>query len=160
MNAFEYSPRRVSFLGTQKVGDHMLKIYSLVAPDYGTPPMPSPEKIESLLAPGLPDPKLDTDHKVGFGILHWAGDGLYTLTNSWYDANMLRMKAFLVDQFDSDTPRMDSLDHLNVITCVWELEIFKYERDLWVRSVLEQKPDTLTDEVLADYLALGFEGYV
>lgn len=160
MNSFEYAPRRVTFLGTQKVKNHTLKIYSLVAPDYGTPPLPSAEKIEDMLAAGLPDPKLDEDHKVGFGILHWAGDGLYTLTNTWYDANMLRMKAFLVDEFESQSPKMESLDHLNVITCVWELEIFKYERDLWVQSVLAQKPTELTPGVLNDYLSLGYQGYV
>lgn len=160
MNSFEYAPRRVSFLGTFPVKDHTLKVYSLVAPDYGTPPVPDADKITQLLGAGLPDPELEEDHKVGFGILHWAGDGLYTLTNTWYDANMLRMKAFLIDKFNSDTPKMESLDHLNVITCVWELEIFKYERDLWVHSVLEQKPAVLNDTVLKDYLSLGFEGYV
>ncbi|WP_136444101.1 hypothetical protein [Pacificoceanicola onchidii] len=160
MNSFEYAPRKVSFLGTHEIGDHRLKVYSLIAPSYGNPPVPSTEKIKELLGKGLPDPELEEDHKIGFGILHWAGDGLYTLTNTWYDANMLRLRAFLIDEFDSAEPKMESLDHLNVITCVWELEIYKYERDLWVRSVLEQKPAELTDAVLADYLSLGFEGYV
>lgn len=160
MNSFEYAPRRVSYLGTYKIKDHTLKVYSLVAPDHKAPAVPDAAQLERLLAPGLPDPRFETDHKVGFGILHWAGDGLYTLTNTWYDANMLRMKAFLVDELDSDTPKMESLDHLNVITCVWELEIFKFERDQWVHSVLAQKPESLTPEVLSDYLSIGMEGYV
>lgn len=160
MNLFEYAPRLVLFLGTYTVKDHTLKVYLLVASKYEIPPVPDAYKISQLLAPGLPDPKLETDHKVGFGILHWAGDGLYTLTNTWYDANMLRMKAFSVDNFSGDNPTMESLDYLNVITCVWELEIFKYERDLWVHSVLAQKPEKLTKEVLHDYLKFGFEGYV
>ena len=160
MNAFEYAPRRVAFHGTHQIGDHSLKVYSLVAPGHGTPALPPAERLQGLLATGLPDPELEADHKVGFGILHWAGDGLYTLTNTWYDANMLRMRAFLVDGFDGDTPDMQPLAHLNVITCVWELEIYKYERDLWVHSVLARKPDALTPEVLSDYLSLGFQGYV
>jgi hypothetical protein len=160
VNPFEYAPRRVSFLGTHAVGDHKLKVYSLIAPSFGSPPAPSAEKIAELLVHGLPDPELEADHKVGFGILHWAGDGLYTLTNTWYDANMMRLKAFLIDDFSSPQPKMESLDHLNIITCVWELEIYKYERDLWVRAVLERKPAELSDDVLHDYLTTGFEGYV
>lgn len=160
MNPLEYTPRRVDFLGALTIQDTKLKIYSLISPKYGAAPVPGMEKIAQLLAPGLPDPKLEADHKVGFGILHWANDGLYTLTNTWFDANMLRMKAFKIDSFASDTPDMMSLDHLNVITCVWELEIYKYERDLWVRQVLAQNPASLTDEIVEEYLSLGFNGYV
>tara|TARA_B100000700_G_C15062076_1_gene866554 strand:- start:4812 stop:5294 length:483 start_codon:yes stop_codon:yes gene_type:complete len=160
MNPLKYSPRRVEYLGLSDVGNHQLKVYSLKSPNYEKFALPTKQKIASLLLPGLPDPVLDTDHKVGFGILHWANDGLYTLTNTWYDANMLRMKAFKIDSFDSDKPCMHSLDHLNVIACVWELDIYKYERDLWVRTVLAREPTELTLEVLHDYFATGYQGFV
>ncbi len=159
MDLFEYAPRRASFLGAYPIKDHTLKVYSLVAQETARP-APTADKISQLLAPGLPDPESKADHKVGFGILHWGNDGLYALTNTWYDANMLRMKGFMVDEFSSDNPKMKPLADLNIIACVWELEIYKYERDLWINSVLAQKPAKLTKEVLRDYLNLGFEGYV
>ncbi len=160
MNPLVYKSRVVNFHGTVDVEGYKLKIYSLVSKQFDNSSFPSKEKIKQLLAPGLPNPELDTDHKVGFGILHWANDGLYTLTNTWYDANMLRMKAFKVNDFRLEGPEMISLDHLNVITCVWELEISKYERDAWVRSVLEKEPKVLTDEIINDYTKYGYQGYV
>ena len=160
MNPLKYAPRRVEYLGVSDIADHKLKLYSLTSLDYGRPAIPGPEKMQALIAPGLPDPELDTDHKVGFGILHWANDGLYTLTNTWFDANMLRMRAFKLESFDADDIEMESLDHLNVIACVWELEIYKYERDLWVRTVLAREPLDLSGSVLDDYFATGLQGFV
>ena len=160
MNPFVYEPRKVEFHGVRNIDDHRLKIYSLFASKFGLPALPDDKKLSELLTPGLPDPKMDTDHKLGFGILHWANDGLYTLTNTWFDANMLRMKAFLIDNFEADEPDMKSLDYLNVITCVWELEIYKYERDIWVKAVLSKSPESLTPEIVDEYLTHGFRGYV
>ena len=159
MNIFEYEPRRVEFHETILVGDHQLKIYTLSSSKFSEVILPPKDKLVMLLEPGLPDPKLETDHKVGFAILHWANDGLYTLINTWFDANMLRMKAFKVDDFNFPQPKITSLDYLNVIACVWELEIYKYERDMWVNTVLRNKPRYLTSEITDNYLTYGLRGY-
>ena len=160
MNPFVYEPRVVEYHGNLDIDDHRLKIYSIRSSKLADLPFPDDAQVVKLLKDGLPDPELDTDHKVGFGILHFADDGLYTLINTWYDANMLRMRAFLVDDFMDANPQFTSLAHLNVIACVWELEIYKYERDLWVRSVLEKRPDALDETVLEPYFTYGLRGLI
>lgn len=158
MNPFYYEPRMVDFHGVMNVADHRLKIYSLRAPQFANDPLPPAENIQRMLEAGLLELALEADHKVGFAILHWAGDGLYVLVNTWYDANMLRLSAFLVDDLNAAEPKLQSLAHLHVIACVWELEIYKFERDAWVEEVLLQRPTSLTDEVLAGYLEAGMRG--
>ncbi len=158
MNPFVYEPRAVEFLGVVTAADHRLKAYALRSSRFARAPLPEPRAIERMLEAGLPDPVLEADHKVGFGILHWANDGLYVLVNTWYDANMLRLRVFSVDDLASPSPTMTALDHLRVIACVWELEIYKHERDAWVREVLAGRPERLEPEVLEPYLADGFSG--
>jgi hypothetical protein len=158
MNPFVYEPRAVDFHGVMQVADHRLKIYSLRAKQFENDPLPAEDNIRRMLEAGLLELALEADHKIGFAILHWAGDGLYVLVNTWYDANMLRLSAFLVDDLNSDTPKLTSLARLHVIACVWEMEIYKFERDAWVRDVLEHRPEALTDEVLEPYLGTGFRG--
>ncbi len=108
-----------------------------------------------MLEVGLLDLGAESDHEIGFAILHWAADGDYLLINTWYDANMLRSSTFRVDDCDRDPPKLTSLAPLRVIACVWELEIHKFERDAWVREVLEKHPDSLTEAVLEPYFAVG-----
>ncbi|SCC77987.1 hypothetical protein [Saliniramus fredricksonii] len=158
MNPLYYEARTVDFHGVMEVSDHRLKIYSLRAPQFADDPLPPAQNIERMLEAGILELALEADHKVGFAILHWAGDGLYVLVNTWYDANMLRLSAFRVDDLSVPEPQLESLAHLHVIACVWELEIYKFERDAWVREVLEQCPPALTNDVLAGYFEAGMRG--
>ncbi|NIF18156.1 hypothetical protein F3J43_14220 [Pantoea sp. Cy-639] len=55
-----------------------------------------------------------------------------------------------------------SLAETGIIACVWELEIMKFERDAWVRTMLNASPKAVrpgTDDVQA-YLQSTFTGWV
>ena len=158
MNPLTYEPRAVDFHGVLAVGDHRLKTYTLRAAQHAAEKLPCEAKLRRLLEAGLLDLAAEPDHKVGFAILHWAGDGDYLLVNTWYDANMLRLGAFRIDDLGSEPPRLASLASLRVIACVWELEIYKFERDAWVREVLEKRPESLTEAVLEPYFTAGLRG--
>ncbi|MEZ5841969.1 MAG: hypothetical protein R3D02_16610 [Hyphomicrobiales bacterium] len=160
MNPFVYAPRAVDFHGTITAGDHRLKVYSLRSERFADASLPAADTIQRIFTAALPAPVLEADHKVGFGILHWANDGLYALVSTWYDANMLRLMVFLCDDLSKSEPVLTPLNHLNIITCVWELEIYKYERDVWMREVLAKQPASLTEDLIAAYLADGMKGTV
>jgi hypothetical protein len=160
MNPFTYQPRQVTYHGVTTVGAHRFKTYAMRSERFAEAPMPSAEQIGRLFAQAIPSPSLEADHPVGFGILHWANDGLYVLGTTWFDANMMRLKVFKVDDLHSAVPQITPLDHLNIITCVWEIVVYMYERDLWVKEVLSKSPTQLDETVLAGYLSQGYEGAV
>ena len=159
-NPLTYEPRAVRFHGVLEVRGRRLKLYTLSAPGREPGALPPGRDLRHTLEAGLLDLGDEPDHGVGFAILHWAEDGDYLLINLWYDANMLRSSVFRIEARDARSPALASLAPLRVIACVWELDIYKFERDAWVREVLQKRPDSLTDAVLEPYLAVGLNGTV
>ena len=158
MNSLTYEPRAVDFHGVLQVHDYRFKIYTIRALGRTAATLPPEQNLRRMLEVGLLDLASEPDHKVGFAILHWGGDGDYLLVNTWQDANMLRSSVLRVDVWDSDPPRLTSLAPQRIVACVWELQIHKFERDAWVREVLEKRPDSLAEEVLKPYFSVGMQG--
>ena len=160
MSPFTYEPREVEYCGVLKVRDHRFKLYTLRAPSRTTAALPPEHILRRMLEVGLMDLAAESDHKVGFVILHWGGDGDYLLINTWHEANLLRSSVFRVNDYDPDQPKLTSLAALRVVACVWEFQIHKFERDAWVREVLKKRPESLAEEVLEPYFAAGLRGMV
>lgn len=78
--------------------------------------------------------------------------------SQWYDADMLRHRVRgAVTGADGETV-FAPLAQRDLVACVWELEIIKFERDAWVNTVLAH--GTLDQATLDAYLGTTFSGWV
>ncbi|WP_208814153.1 hypothetical protein [Micromonospora echinofusca] len=119
---------------------------------------PDPQWLQQQAAAVLSEAPQPGDHPVGFLILHYGMDGNYLLVSQWYDANMLKhwVRGSTVDAGGDTT--FTPLAQRDLIACVWELEVIRFERDAWVNTVLAQGR---LDQASRDaYLATTFSGWV
>ncbi|MGW0563273.1 hypothetical protein ACWDZ4_22345 [Streptomyces sp. NPDC003016] len=158
MNPLTYSPRLVKALPPLDVSGRVLKVYGMFAEPERCSTLPAPERLQQQVASVLREPPQEGDHPVGFLILHYGEEGDYLLVSQWYDANMLKhwVRGTAVDAEGNTT--VAPLAQRDLIACVWELEVIKFERDAWVNTVLAQ--GRLDQASLDAYLATTFSGWV
>ena len=158
MNPLTYSPRLVTALPPLDVNGRILKTYGMfVAPERAAEP-PAPEWLRRQAAAILREPPQEADHPVGFLIMHYGLDGDYLLVSQWYDANMLKhwVRGSVAGSGGATT--FAPLAQPDLVACVWELEVIRFERDAWVNTVLAR--GRLDRATLDAYLATTFSGWV
>ncbi|MFJ3905039.1 hypothetical protein [Streptomyces sp. NPDC090025] len=135
-----------------------LKAYAMFAQPERDSTLPDPEWLRRHTASVLTDPPGEGDHPAGFLILHRGMQADYLLVSQWYDADMLKhwVRGSTTDA-DGAT-RFAPLGQPDLIACVWELEVIKFERDAWVNTVLAQ--GKLDETALDAYLDTTFSGWV
>jgi hypothetical protein len=106
----------------------------------------------------LREPPQPGDHGLGFLILHYGMDGDYLLVSDWYDANMLKHRVRGAETGADGSVTFMPLAQRDLIACVWELEVIKFERDAWVRTVLAR--GQLDQAGLDAYVGSTFSGWV
>jgi hypothetical protein len=158
MNQLVYSPRLVKALPPLDVSGRVLKAYVMFADSERGTGLPEPEWLRRQAAAVLSEPAQPGDHPVGFLILHYGMDGDYLLVSQWYDANMLKHWVRGATACADGSTEFAPLVQRDLIACVWELEVIKFERDAWVNTVLAQ--GQLDEASLAAYLATTFSGWV
>lgn len=158
MNPLTYSPRLVKALPPVDVCGRALKVYGMFSEPERSAALPAPDWLQQQAASVLREPPQQGDHPVGFLILHYAMDGDYLLVSQWYDANMLKhwVRGSAVDAGGSTT--LTPLAQRDLVACVWEIEVIKFERDAWVNTVLAR--GRLDQASLDAYLATTFSGWV
>ncbi|HEY2062008.1 hypothetical protein [Amycolatopsis sp. NBC_01480] len=154
MNSLTYSPRLVKALPPLDVRGRALKAYGIFADPVDADTPPSPEWLRQQVASVLLEPPEPEDHPAGFVILHRGGDGDYLLVSQWFDANMLKHWV----RGSAGGAAFEPLAERAVIACVWELEVLKFERDAWVKTVLAR--GKLDQDSLDAYLGMTFSGWV
>ncbi|MFF2774377.1 hypothetical protein ACFVU3_05665 [Streptomyces sp. NPDC058052] len=158
MNPLTYTPRLVKALPPVHVNGRTLKAYAMFAEPERAGELPKPEWLEHHAATVLSEPPAEGDHPAGFLILHRGAEGTYLLVSQWYDADMLKhwVRGAVVDA--GGTTSFAPLAQRDLIACVWELEVVKFERDAWVNTVLARGSD---DRAAIDaYLDTTFSGWV
>ncbi|MEU5696360.1 hypothetical protein [Actinosynnema sp. NPDC020468] len=158
MNPLTYSPRLVKALPPLDVHGRTLKVYGMFAEPERAATLPEPEWLRRQAASVLTGPLEEGDHPVGFLILHYGMDGDYLLVSQWYDANMIKhwVRGSVVDAAGDTT--FEPLEQRDLVACVWELEVMRFERDAWVKTVLARgRFDEASREA---YLAMTFSGWV
>lgn len=158
MNPLTYQARRVRALPPLNVAGRMLKLYAVFSEQHAHTALPSEAALHRLLEVVLPPLVDERDHPAGFAILHFANDGIYLLVSRWYDANMLKHQVYQCRIEGGHIQLSADLAETQIIACVWELEILKFERDAWVRTVLAQ--GRLDPQTLDNYLTAQFSGWV
>lgn len=158
MNSLTYSPRLVKALPPVDVCGRALKVYAMFAEQERSFSPPAPEWLRRHAASVLREPPQEGDHPVGFLILHYGMEGDYLLVSQWYDADMLKhwVRGSVADAEGNTT--FAPLAQRDLVACVWELEVIKFERDAWVNTVLAQ--GRLDKSSLDAYLGTTFSGWV
>jgi hypothetical protein len=158
VNPLTYSPRLVKALPPLDVCGRVLKAYGMFAEPERRSAVPEPKWLEQHAASVLSESPQEGDHPVGFLILHYGMEGDYLLVSQWYDSDMLKhwVRGSVVDAGGDTT--FAPLAQRDLIACVWELEIIKFERDAWVNTVLAQ--GRLDQASLDAYLGTTFSGWV
>ncbi len=158
MNPLTYVPRLVTALAPVEVNGRVLKAYAMFAHPESHAAVPEPEWIARHAATVLAEAPQQGDHPTGFLILHYGAEGVYLLVSQWYDADMLKhwVRGASVDA--EGVTRFVPLAQRDLIACVWELEVIKFERDAWVNTVMAR--GKLDQEALDAYLATTFSGWV
>ncbi|SEK91034.1 hypothetical protein SAMN05414137_104231 [Streptacidiphilus jiangxiensis] len=153
-----YAPRLVEALPPVDVEGRILKAYAMFANPDGSQLRPEPEWLRQQAASVLVDPLQEGDHPAGFLILHHGADGTYLLVSQWFGGDMLKhwVRGSVVDAEGNTT--FAPLDQRDLVACVWELEVVRFERDAWVNTVLV--PGRLDGDTLDAYLATTFSGWV
>ncbi|GAB7075589.1 hypothetical protein ACGILS_05660 [Streptomyces albidoflavus] len=158
MNPLTYVPRLVTALPPVEAGGRTLKAYAMFADPERNRELPEPGWLRRHAASVLDEPLQEEDHPAGFLILHRGAQADYLLVSQWYDADMLRHRVRgAVTGADGETV-FAPLAQRDLVACVWELEIIKFERDAWVNTVLAQ--GTLDQATLDAYLGTTFSGWV
>jgi hypothetical protein len=158
VNPLTYSPRLVKAGPAVDVCGRTLKTYGIFADPELRSTLPPAEWLRRHAGSVLREPPQSGDHPAGFLILHLARDGDYLLVSQWYDANSLKhwVRGSETDAEGSVT--FAPLAQRDLIACVWELEVIKFERDAWVRTVLAR--GQLDRAALDAYVAATFSGWV
>jgi hypothetical protein len=153
-----YSPRLVQAFPAVSASGRTFKVYGIFADPDAQPAFPQPGWLRQHVASLRQEPIEQDDHAVGFLMLHFAKDGDYLLMSQWYGVNMLKHWVYRAQDDANGGPAFVALTQRDVIACVWELEVMKFERDAWVRTVMHRGA---LDEVSTDaYLSATFSGWV
>lgn len=158
MNPLTYSPRLVKALAPVEACGRTLKAYAMFSDPQRHSTPPEPEWLQQHAASVLSEAPQEGDHPVGFLILHYGAQGEYLLVSQWYDADMLKhwVRGAVTDA-DGNTS-FAPLVQRDLIACVWELEIIKFESDAWVNTVLAR--GRLDQAAIDAYLGTTFSGWV
>lgn len=155
--AGSYRPRLVRPFPAFAAAGRTMKLYGLFKEAARLQEFPSGSWITARVPPLLGEPH-PADEGVGFVMLHYGADGLYLLVSEWHGGDMLRHNVFGVEPDGHGRARFVGLDPGDLTICVWELEIMRFERDAWVRTVMAS--DAPRADAVAAYLAEGLSGWV
>jgi hypothetical protein len=135
-----------------------LKTYGIFADPERRSTLPPAEWLQWHAGSVLPEPPGPGDHPVGFLMLHFGRDGDYLLVSQWYDANMLKHWVRGSETDAEGRVTFAPLAQRDLIACVWELEVIKFERDAWVRTAMAR--GQLDQDALDAYVGATFSGWV
>ena len=162
MNPMQYLPRLALSYPTISVNNRQIKVYGVFSDQGKVACFPDQEELATHIGEITDAPNDAADHGLGFAIVHLACDGDYLLLSQWFNANMLRHRVYQCVVDNRKLANVESLAETGIIACVWELEIMKFERDAWVRTMLSAAPDPLrksADSAKA-YLQSTYNGWV
>lgn len=159
-----YEAREVRSRSLITINDVDLKVYELVAPNRRNDKHPDSSTFVKCLrnvSDLFRSESAQFGHLAGFVIAHYARDGNYLLASRWCGMNMLRHRVFAFRwPCDATSVELAALPMADIVACVWELEIIKFERDQWVRTAMNDASGSPSGDALKSYLSATFSGFV
>lgn len=151
-DTFTYEARRVISAPVSVIDRWRIKPYLIAFPDPLAEQSVGAYPLEWLLLGAL-GPKPDGGfHGPGFAVLHEGRDGAYLLVARWYAGHNLASDTYRVVRSGEGF----ALERMSLFACIWEMSVYAFERDAWVRTVMSGRG---LDGV-GDYLACRLEGYL
>ncbi len=142
MNSFSiYQKRPIRFVEIFEVGQWKFKVYSISSKgELAAVKFISKAKNEVQIWIQLNETNAFKKHGFGTLILHEFSGGCFAIINWWIDENMLQHYVYLTKN-ESEPFQLFSSN--GIVTCVWESAVIWFERNAWVKHVLQnnQKPD-------------------
>jgi hypothetical protein len=124
-----YSDRPIRFLGTRSAGDWHLKVYAIWCRGDHFDLSAFTNGI-LLAVRDLPEPAVTPQRPgAGFLICHRGRELHYVVLGWWDNENELSVRVFVRDGADWRAARSESF-------CVWDLQVFWHEREVYVRHVM------------------------
>lgn len=164
MNPMNYTPRLSETYPAISVKGRRFKVYGIFSDPNKVKYFPDHEELADRISDIVSTLSEDADHGLGFAILHLALDGNYLLITQWLDANMLQHRVYKCAINNRKLTNIESIANTGIIACVWELEIMKFERDAWVRTMLSASPDSDSDALPIagpdEYMKSIYSGWV
>ena len=139
-----YQTRPIRFLGLEKHGDWTIKVYSISSKnEYADERLIAsakaniPQWLKNVAIAQLPS------YHVATLIIHEGREACFAIISCWVDENMLQLFAYLASPTNPEEYQLVS--DKGIVSCVWEMAVLWFERNAWVKYVLQQPdhPDAL-----------------
>ena len=135
MHKFEtYKNRAIKFLEQTDLDGWRIKIYGITADSENLPTYLIAEGKNVVLA-HLPQPGLtEQRYGVGFLIIHHGTMANWFLLNWWGNEDIIHHQVFSSPFNDPRT--ISPVADKSIMACVYELEVYSFEREAWIDTVL------------------------
>jgi hypothetical protein len=151
-DVFAYAPRRLAAGAPLEVRGFTIKPYLVAVDDAGLR-LAARHDFSHLLDLALPRHDDANFHGPGFAVLHQGRDGVYLLAATWYAGHNLTSSTHLVRP--GEPAQLEKLPH-DLFACVWELGVYHFEREAWMRTTMFGRGADGFD----DYLRARCEGWL
>jgi hypothetical protein len=134
-----YQPRSIRFIELFHHSEWTIKIYSIsVSQEFVK--QKNIEKAKKQLEQWLSLSNMNTltTYQVATLIIHEGKEGCFAIINWWIDDNMLQQYVYLANHEEEPFQLYSSN---GIVTCVWELSVIWFERNVWVQHVLVENPN-------------------
>jgi hypothetical protein len=139
MIAAAYKKRPVRFLEIYQHEDWRIKIYSISFSNEFVDTHSVAYAKENLAEWLLNKNNYSFDnYKIAVLILHEYRDGCFAIIGWWTDENMLQMHVYLAANEKPGEFKLFS--DKGIVTCVWEMAVWWFERNAWIENVLMKAP--------------------
>ncbi len=136
-----FKARNIKFSGVWNQEEWCLKVYSISPNKNNTFSLQELENLLEKMTDWLArfQESGTNVHKIGVLMLHEATEGRFVIINSWTDENMLQHYVYL--QRKESSGNFECISDKGLFTCVWEMEVLWYERNLWIKEVMARGLD-------------------
>lgn len=134
-NFAPYQPRPIRFLKLLQAPPYQVKLYSITQPDQSLPQALQEEtenQIKSLLQN---TPTQHQHYGVAFAAIHAGIGENQIILDRWINENELMHQILVSPESDPLAFQPPPADHNSV--CVWELALQAFEREQWLKHVLQ-----------------------
>ncbi len=134
-----YQPRKIDFKEVLTIHDWAIKVYTITKDRYlNNSEIFDAVKNELSNWLNLKNCFNYKNDKIGFLIIHFGTEGIFSIINWWVGQNMLNTHIFFSDY--SNPKIFNKVSGDGLAPCVWELEVINFEKNSWTEHVLKKFP--------------------
>lgn len=132
----QYRPRPIRFVELWEKAGWKWKVYGISTKNE----YPAPQHIalgKKTAVEQLHQITVQTEiYSIGFIIIHETKTGVFILIDYWTGENMLYSHAYYKEYGSTS---VSYLTPTGLTACIWELGVINFERDAWVKHILQNK---------------------